>query len=69
MSSAPIVAIALLTQEDLKTLGGSFQRAYSIDEVPCFQELIRQLDEVESSPPNSKLSTERKPSKLDQNPT
>jgi hypothetical protein len=54
MSDAPIVAIALLTQDDLKTLGGSFARAYPIDEIPGFEELVRQLDEVESRPKNSK---------------
>ena len=48
MSSAPIVAIALLTQEDLKTLGGSFLRAYPIDKIHGFEDLVRQLDQVES---------------------
>ena len=44
MSSAEIVAIALLTREDLQTFGGSLQRAYPIEEVPHFDELIRQID-------------------------
>ena len=45
MSSAEIVAIALLTREDLRTFGGSLQRAYPIEDVPHFDELIRQIDE------------------------
>lgn len=49
MSSAQIVAIALLTQDDFTTLGGSFHRAYQIEDVPCFEELLRQLDEVNPS--------------------
>lgn len=49
MSSAPIVAIALLTQEDLNTLAGSFQQAYPIDDVRFFEDLLRQLDGVDQS--------------------
>ena len=46
MSSSPIVAIALLTREDLQAIGGSLHRAYPISEVPCFDELLRQIDEL-----------------------
>lgn len=53
MSPAPIVAIALLTQSDLTALGDHFQRAYPIDDVPCFEELLRQLDAVDPSPAQS----------------
>ena len=49
MSSGPIVAIALLTQEDLSTLGGSFQRAYPVDNVRGFDDLLRQLDGLDQS--------------------
>jgi hypothetical protein len=42
-----IVAVGLLTQSDLKALGSTFQRAYKIDETPCFGELLRAIDEAD----------------------
>ena len=42
-----IVAIGLLTREDLALLGPQFERAYPVDQAPCFGELIHAIDEAE----------------------
>lgn len=42
-----IVAVGLLTQDDLAALGPAFERAYPIDESPCFVQLLRAIDEVD----------------------
>lgn len=42
--SKPIVALALVTQEELASLGPLFSRAYPVDEVPCFGELLHAID-------------------------
>ncbi|MEP6982257.1 MAG: hypothetical protein ABI853_01255 [Sphingomicrobium sp.] len=43
----PIVAVALLTAEDLKALGPSFDRAWPVDHAPCFEELIEASDQAD----------------------
>lgn len=52
----PVVAIGLLTARDLDLLGAGFRRAYPIEDTPCFEELLRAIDEAEgkrseSAPP------------------
>lgn len=42
-----IVAIGLLTDADLHRLGPEFEHAYPLDNSPCFQELLRAIDETE----------------------
>lgn len=42
-----IVAVGLLTQRDLNLLGQSFTRAWPIEEAPCFEGLIRAIDEAD----------------------
>jgi hypothetical protein len=42
-----IVAIGLLTQHDLDLLGQGFRRAFMVDEAPCFEELICEIDRAE----------------------
>jgi hypothetical protein len=42
-----IVAIGLLTKEDLTTLGSAFNRAWSVDEAPCFEGLLEAIDEAD----------------------
>ena len=42
-----IVAIGLLTEEDLGKLGSDFRRVYPVDEVPCFGELLLAIDEAD----------------------
>ncbi len=53
MSSEPvlgkerIVAVGLLTERDLSLLGHSFTRLWPVEETPCFDGLIRAIDEAE----------------------
>ncbi len=42
-----IVAIGLLTQQDLNLLGHSFTRAWPVEDTPCFEGLIRAIDDAE----------------------
>jgi hypothetical protein len=42
-----IVAVGLLTGDDLEKLGSGFKRAYRVDETPCFGELLRAIDEAD----------------------
>jgi len=42
-----IVAIGLLTQKELSSLGPAFDRAWPIDRAPAFPDLIRAIDEAE----------------------
>ena len=47
MADDRIVAVGLLTQRDVQTLGPSFDRLWPVDEVPCFSELLRAIDEAD----------------------
>ncbi len=47
MSEKRIVALCLVTQAELELLGPSFRRAFPIDEVPCFGELLEAIDEAD----------------------
>jgi hypothetical protein len=42
-----IVAVALLTQPELEGLGAAFDRAWPIDDTPCFHGLLQAIDEAE----------------------
>jgi len=46
--STHIVAIGLLTQQDLTLLGRGFDRAFPLDPAPCFDDLLRAIDEAEN---------------------
>ena len=48
-SSQKIVALGLLTEDDLQKLGSSFSRIYPVDEVPCFGELLHAIDEADQA--------------------
>lgn len=41
-----IVAIALLTRRDMATLGSALRQVYPIDDRPCFDDLLKALDEA-----------------------
>ena len=43
----PIVAVGLLTQNDLDLLGSGFRRAFMIDDTPCFEDLLSAIDAAE----------------------
>ena len=42
-----IVAIGLLTQQDLSVLGQGFRRAYPVEECHEFNDLLRRIDEAD----------------------
>jgi len=46
-SSQKIVALGLLTEDDLQRLGSNFTRLYPVDEVPCFGTLLDAIDEAD----------------------
>ena len=45
--NAQIVAIGLLTRDDLTRLGTAFDRAWPVDEAPCFEGLLEAIDEAD----------------------
>jgi hypothetical protein len=42
-----IVAVGLLTQQDLSLLGPTFDRIWAVEEAPNFAELLRAIDEAD----------------------
>ena len=42
-----IVAVGLLTRQDLSLLGPTFDRAWPVEEAPAFNELLRAIDEAD----------------------
>jgi hypothetical protein len=42
-----IVAVGLLTKQELDLLGPAFGRAWPIEQVPGFEELLREIDEAD----------------------
>jgi hypothetical protein len=42
-----IVAVGLLTQQDLNLLGPTFERAWTVEDAPSFEELLRAIDEAD----------------------
>lgn len=47
MDGKRIVAIALLTERDLKKLGPTFARAYPVEDTPAFDALLAAIDEAD----------------------
>jgi hypothetical protein len=47
MSYEGIVAVGLLTRNDLDVLGPSFSRLWPVDQTPCFDGLLRAIDDAE----------------------
>ncbi len=60
MSSEPvlekerIVAVGLLTQQDLNLLGHSFTRLWPVEDTPCFDGLVKAIDEAERAAKQAK---------------
>jgi hypothetical protein len=44
----PIVAIGLLTENDLNLLGSGFRRAFRVDDSPVFDDLLAAIDAAEA---------------------
>lgn len=47
MAPDRIVAIGLLTQQDLNLLGPTFKRAWPVEDAPQFEDLLRAIDEAD----------------------
>ena len=47
MSKDRIVAIALLTQENVDTYGSALKRVFPVHEAPCFGELLAAIDQAD----------------------
>ncbi len=42
-----IVAFGLLTKDDVRRLGPTFQRLWPVDETACLSELLQSIDEAD----------------------
>ena len=42
-----IVAVGLLTRNDVRLLGPSFDRLWPVDQAPCFSDLLRAIDQAD----------------------
>ena len=49
MASERIVAVGLLTRNDVKLLGPTFDRLWPVEDAPCFSELLKAIDEAEEA--------------------
>ena len=47
MAHDRIIALGLLTAQDLELLGPTFERLWPIDEAPGFSELVQAIDEAD----------------------
>lgn len=47
MSAKRIVAVGLLTEEDVKLLGPTFDRLWPVDDTPCFSRLLQAIDDAD----------------------
>jgi hypothetical protein len=43
----PVVAVALLTREELDLIGPTLERVWPVDQVPGFEDLLRAIDEAD----------------------
>jgi hypothetical protein len=46
-----IVAVGLLSQRDLEVLGAGFKRVYAVEDVSCFDDLLKAIDAAEAQKP------------------
>jgi hypothetical protein len=51
-----IVAVGLLTEEDLSLLGSTFTRLWPVDGAPQFDELLAAIDEAERQLGDAKVA-------------
>lgn len=54
-----IVAIGLLTTNELALLGSTFDRAWPIEHAPAFPDLLRQIDDADRACRDGKTNSER----------
>jgi hypothetical protein len=49
VASERIVAVGLLTKNDVRLLGPTFDRLWPVDEAPSFTQLLSSIDEAEQN--------------------
>jgi len=59
MDQDRIIAVGLLTRRDLSALGPAFDRAWPIEEVPAFGELLRKIDQADEKLCGERAERER----------
>lgn len=47
MADQKIIAVGLLTQDDVDRLGSTFQRIWPVQDAPCFSQLLRAIDQAD----------------------
>ena len=47
MPTQRIVAVGLLTENDLDLLGKAFSRSWPVDQSPCFEGLLQAIDDAD----------------------
>ncbi|WP_066778221.1 MULTISPECIES: hypothetical protein [unclassified Sphingomonas] len=50
MTDNRIVAVGLLTQKDLEVLGTGFTRAFPVEDISGFEDVLARLDQIEAVP-------------------
>ena len=53
MAAERIVAVGLLTKNDVRLLRPSFDRLWPVDDTPCFSQLLQAIDEADREPHNA----------------
>jgi hypothetical protein len=47
LSFERIVAVGLLTKNDVRLLGPTFDRSWPVQDAPCFNDLLRAIDDAD----------------------
>jgi hypothetical protein len=56
MTRERVVAVALLTKDDVRLLGPTFERLWPVEDAPCFSELLQAIDEAEKDPQDAVIA-------------
>jgi hypothetical protein len=59
MSLERIVAVGLLTNRDVAMLGSTFDRLWSVEQAPCFTDLLKAIDQADGELPRGADAEER----------
>lgn len=56
-----VVAIGLLTKNDVRLLGPTFDRLWPVDETPCFSGLLEAIDDADAGlwEPSARITASR----------
>ena len=47
MADERIIAVGLLTKNDVRLLGPTFDRLWPVEDTPCFSQLLRAIDDAD----------------------